>query len=120
LSPFGKLRIKNKIMIRDKTKKEKVIKIITPPVASTKIELDLVKLTEFLVKNKKADWVGGILGGEFGYGCNFKNEVFEMRPFCYDDCECFESGLETHRPDCLLSLPNFKHFESGLEIRWYK
>ena len=34
-------------------KKEKIIKIITPPVASTKIELDLVKLTEFLVKNKK-------------------------------------------------------------------
>ena len=53
-------------------KKEKIIKIITPPVASTKIELDLVKLTEFLVKNKKDKLVGGILGGEFGYAAILK------------------------------------------------
>ena len=50
--------------------KREYIKIITPPVASSNIELDLVKLTKYLVKNKKAEWTGGILGGEFGYGCD--------------------------------------------------
>lgn len=194
-------------------KKEKIVKIITALVASNNIDLDLVKLTEHLVKGKKCEWVGGVLGGEFGYGCNFKNKVFEMRPFYWGECDCgFEKkrdreyekwskknqhakdcyqtlvkkeliekgwkkskfiGLDapkeltwdeqkkiedrirrkyckkfrlsfpagcavhctcdfekrfmeltkrmgSHKPTCSLVLPNFKHYKSGLEIRWYK
>lgn len=40
--------------------------------------------------------------------------------FAYDDCQCFEAGADDHQPDCPVGLPNFKHFKSGLEIRWYK
>lgn len=63
-------------------KGKEIIRIITPPVASSERDLDLIKLTKHLVKMKKCDWVGGLLGGEFVYGCHFKNNVFEMRPFC--------------------------------------
>ncbi len=185
------------------------INIITPPVASTDIELDLVNLTEYLVKNRLAEYVFGLLGGEFGYGTDFKNNIFEMRPFYWGDCTCgwdemvfkephselcYQSLVEKeliekhgfkmsefglidndklnynqknkiedtvrkkyckqfnlsfpggcavhctcehesnfkkwyeknkkggkgHAPDCKMELPNFKHYKSGLEIRWYK
>ena len=33
--------------------KKNIIKIITPPTASTNIDMDLVKLTKYLVKKKK-------------------------------------------------------------------
>lgn len=112
---FDKLKVKKFTM-----KKDKIIKIITPSVASSKIELDLVKLTERLVKTKKCDWVGGILGGEFGYGCDFKNKVFEMRPFYWGECDCGGEKTGKHSQKCSLELPNFKHYKSGLEIRWYK
>lgn len=28
------------------------------------------------------------LGGEYGYGCEYENDVFEMHPFWWGDCEC--------------------------------
>ncbi len=39
---------------------------------------------------------------------HFKNEVFEINPYYWGDDE-----TEAEKP-------NFKHYESGLEIRWYK
>jgi hypothetical protein len=148
------------------------------------------------LKNPEAQ-AHGALGGEYGYGQNFKNEVFEMRPFWWGDCtcgfearnnewieainhapECYQTRiqescfipgsdyetkeghdwgecaceeelckemgltypegsrihctceykpahkkwLETndHSKHCALILPNFFHYESGLEISWYK
>lgn len=58
-------------------------------------------LTEAIVKQDGTKWVGGFLGGEFGYGARWDSEVFLMRPFCWcerDDCpwccgcECPESS----------------------------
>jgi len=103
-----------------KSKHINVIKITTPPIASSGTGLALVRLTEHLVKTKRADWVGGVLGGEFGYGCHFRNKVFEMRPFYWGECDCGCSEDEEHSSKCSLQLPNFKHYKSDLEIRWYK
>ena len=70
---------------------EKII-IVTPPVATSNIDLDLVSLTEYLVKNGNDDGSGGGygLGGEFGYGIDFENEVFIMHHYCWcereDEC----------------------------------
>lgn len=34
---------------------------------------------------------------------------------------CLEWEMKNpHAPDCAPHLPNFRHFESGLEVRWYK
>ena len=101
--------------------KEKIkIKIITPPTASTNIELDLVKLTEYLVKKRGLERVGGILGGEFGYGCDYKNKVFEMRPYYWGECDCGwdefyneDDFKEKHKIDCYQSLVNKELTEKG-------
>lgn len=94
-------------------KKDKIT-IITPPVASISIDLDLVNLTEYLCEKVFKDkWAGGMgLGGQYGYGCNYENDVFMMHPFCWcekDDCKWCNRGE-----------PNFRHKKSGFQIRWYK
>lgn len=102
------------------------IKIILPFRSRGAVEDYLVDLTEALVKSKKAEWVGGFLGGEFGYGCHFKNEVFEMHPEFWGECKCDDPTFtdnelwDKHLPDCPAGWPNFKHFKSGVEIKWYK
>lgn len=64
------------------------------------------------------------MGGEFGYACEFENDVFELHPD-YQHCGCPESESgwsQDHVSDCALAvnLPNFRHKASGLEVRWYK
>lgn len=56
---------------------------------------DLRDLTEALAN---AGWQpsGGFLGGEFGYGAEYENDVFEMHPFHWGDCEC---GYESREWD---------------------
>jgi hypothetical protein len=95
-------------------KEDVIVRVITPPVASTSIDLDLVNLTEYLTKKVfKGKWQGGgLLGGEFGYGCDYENDVFMMHQYCWcdqDNCK-WCNGKE----------PNFRHKKSGLEIKWYK
>ena len=49
----------------------------------------LYKLSEAIAKKTKDNYQGGLLGGEFGYGQDYENEVFKMHPFCWcdkDDC----------------------------------
>lgn len=52
---------------------------------------DLRDLTEALA-NSGWQPSGGALGGEYGYGAEYENDVFEMHPFWWGDCEC---GFET-------------------------
>lgn len=49
----------------------------------------LYELSRMLaIRNPDAQVHGG-LGGEFGYGQDFKNEVFEMHPYIWEaDCTC--------------------------------
>jgi len=95
--------------------KKTILEIITPPTASTNIELDLVKLTEFLCKKLKLESGFG-LGGQYGYGVDYKNEVFEMRPYYWGDCSCNqveESFDEEHQPDCYQTLVDNELIEKG-------
>ncbi len=68
-----------------------------------------------------ADISSGCLGGEFGYGADFVNEVFSMFPYYWGDCAC-PSSWETgdHLEGCPELKPNFEHKKSGLTVDWYK
>jgi hypothetical protein len=67
------------------------VKVILPPVSDDRISNDLVWLTEFLTVNSIAErHLGGLLGGEYGYGVTYENNTFMMHPFCWcdqDDCD---------------------------------
>jgi len=48
-----------------------------------------VELTREICKAGLAEEVGGFLGGKYGYGADFENEVFMMKSFCWcgeEDC----------------------------------
>ena len=52
------------------------------------------------------------LGGQYGYGENFENDVFMMHRYCW--CE---------REDCKWcngDAPNFLHKPTGSTVTWYK
>lgn len=85
---------------------DKVV-IITPPTAESDMDLDLVHLTEFIWRTHHKDEPYGYgLGGEFGYGVEFENDVFSMFPFYWGDCTCGWDdtaqvlGELSHDPDC--------------------
>ena len=64
------------------------MKIVLPECSVDKISSDLRYLTEVLDKHG-ADISGGLLGGTYGYGAYFENDIFMMHPFCWceqDDC----------------------------------
>jgi len=117
------------------------IHFVTPPVASTRIDNDLIKLTQKLTKKIfNGVWQGGgILGGEFGYGVNYENDVFIMHTFCWCDKDacpwCFTPGLSDTKLRSKRAkiakkhggffgeyghAPNFYYKKSKFGIVWYK
>lgn len=76
------------------------------------------------------------LGGEFGYGVIYENDVFSMHPNCWCDSEecpwCSYSNehgryfQERHRVHGAVpefgcgAAPNFWHKPSGFKVWWYK
>lgn len=70
------------------------------------IEEGLYEISKQITLSTGEDNIQGILGGEYGYGVEFKNDIFEMHPFYYDDCSCgFEDESyqwqETHPHDTM-------------------
>lgn len=67
-----------------------------------------------------------------GYMEDFKNDVFEIHPYWWGQCECqaenedhremseeeYGPFWETHFPVCHVMMPNFRF--GTIEIRWYK
>jgi len=119
------------------------IEIITPPIASRDIDLDLVNLTEYLTKKLFAGerQGGGLLGGEYGYGVDYENDVFMMKPYCWcekeDECiwcmmndpkenpnwhKMYNEIKERFGEECANwgSAPQFYFKPSKTWIRWYK
>ena len=92
----------------------------------------LYKLSEAIAKKTGDGYCGGLLGGEFGYGQDYENEVFKMHPFCWcekDDCG-YCAGIGA-MPQMLRDignvkyneserLPNFLYKPSGFKLWWYK
>lgn len=68
---------------------------------------DLYDLSEMLGQLNPEEQAHGLLGGEWGYGQEFDNDVFEMHPYWWGDCECPYEAAEaawdathSHAPDC--------------------
>jgi hypothetical protein len=64
------------------------VKVILPERSQDLISNDLRKLTKAICKKTGADGSGG-LGGEYGYGVNYENDIFMFHPYCWcekDDC----------------------------------
>lgn len=95
------------------------VQIITPPVADQTDALDhgLVALTEAICQ-VTGEESGYGLGGRFGYGENFENEVFMMHRFCWcdgEDCRwCSEDA-------CGCAHTNPRYYLDGKQVSdWSK
>lgn len=87
------------------------IEIIIPKGAETNIELGLVSLTEAIFK-KIGEEDGYGLGGKYGYGADYENDVFMMKRFCWcDEEDCKWCGGD---------YPNFIYKPTNTKIWWYK
>lgn len=72
----------------------------------------LYELSDHLARHNESKQVHGCLGGAYGYGQEFENDVFAMHPYCW--CE---------KDECLLcggDAPNFHYKPSGFKVTWYK
>lgn len=91
----------------------------------------LYVLSELLLRTICSDQSAyGFLGGRYGYGATFENNVFVMAPDC-QDCSCprkpyiNEAGEYwvdeyDHQPACESDRPCFRHKASGVQVDWYK
>lgn len=99
--------------LRNQETGEVIAEMIGPPNALTAgdaLSEGLYALSETIIRGLQPDRDGGGLGGRFGYGANFENDVFMMHPFCWcegEDCLwCSGSGCqsppirEPHRAGC--------------------
>jgi len=87
------------------------LEIVLPERSEDSISESLRELTRQICLKTDDDGSGG-LGGEYGYGCNFENNIFMMHRYCWcerDDC-----------PWCTEESPNFLFKSTGAEIIWYK
>lgn len=108
-----------------------------PPVSHGYVAQSLRELTRAL-QTVTGEGPHGLLGGEFGYGCEYENNVFMMHPFCWceePDCRwcrsCYctieERGSEwitiTKCGNCVeqpARAPNFLYKPTGAKVEWYK
>ena len=97
--------------------------IVLPPRANQSAMLDfgLVALTEAIAQVAPDTLGGGVLGGEFGYGANYENDVFVMRTYYWGDCDCgYEeredkwSAEHRHAPTCYQAELQAAKREAGL------
>src|SRR5271157_1710100 len=72
----------------------------------------LYDLSKRLAEKNPEKQSHGLLGGEFGYGQDFENEVFMMHPYCW----CDQEGCKW----CSEGAPNFEYKKTGFFITWYK
>ena len=79
------------------------ISVVLPERSNDSISEALRELTRFMCENKVGDDCDSSfgLGGDYGYGVNFENDVFMMHRYCWCEqsdcpwcagCECPESA----------------------------
>lgn len=97
------------------------ITIVFPAVDDDVISQALRVLTQHLVEAGH-DASGGMLGGEYGYGAWYENDVFMMHPFCWcmkADCEwCNECLCDVE--ECALYFVDGKPatFDAWMKADW--
>lgn len=114
------------------------------------IEDALCDLTERISEKHPGTIAHGVLGGTYGYGCNYKDDNFIMHPFCWCDlpdcpwcyrCNCERISISLYEEPCdwcksvhkhedngsfspdiypHAGAPNFWDKKTGLRIWWYK
>lgn len=92
--------------------KKVIVRVVLPERSNDTVSNGLRRIVEKLIKKGvgEANEIG--LGGEFGYGVDFENDVFMIHPFCW----CFKEECLW----CSNKKPNFLHKNSESEITWYK
>ena len=105
------------------------VKVILPECSEDAVSDWLRALTEAVCKATGDSGAGG-LGGSYGYGSNYENEVFMLHRFCWCErgdcpwCRCCDCAGEDHCEDSCSSHkepePNFRHKASGATVHWYK
>jgi hypothetical protein len=84
---------------------EAAVQVFIPAGATTDMELGLVRITEAIHALSPDDVAHGCLGGEFGYGAYWSNDVFEMRPYYWGECTCdFEAQYGIPHQDFINTL----------------
>lgn len=102
------------------------VQIVLPPRDRDFLSESLRMLTRAICEAHPEIEGGYGLGGEFGYGETFENDVFSMQRYYWGDCTCgaMDTGPDEPErdcePTCPMQLPNFRHKASGFEVRWYK
>ncbi len=93
------------------------ITLVFPEVSEDLVSQMLRAITKKIDDNGNGEYVQGFLGGDHGYGAHYKNDVFEMRPFYWGDCECTYDTVseewETanpHAQDCYQTLFHDMHY----------
>jgi hypothetical protein len=83
---------------------------------------DLRALTAHLAQTGLVDETRTGLGGQYGYGADFTNDTFEMRPYYWGDCECGHEDAETawldthhHAPTCYQGVIRARGFIDASE-----
>ena len=104
---------------------------IVLPECSDDLVSDLLRHITKAIADATGDETGYGLGGRYGYGENYENDVFMMHRYCWCErsdcawclgCECQWNGdfCETCANDTREAAPNFLHKPSGVGVRWYK
>lgn len=138
--------------IKDAKTGETLIEMIAPPNALTNndaLSEGLYVLSEIIIRGLQPDRDGGGLGGRFGYGADYENDIFMMHPFCWCESKeclwcmiwlsnnenCTEEESRDYRDSQIKTIrekygnwaanlhcgaPHFWHKPSGLQVRWYK
>ena len=91
--------------------------LIFPEVSEDLVSNMMVAITKKIDESGSEIAVQGFLGGEYGYGAHYKNDVFEMRPFYWGDCTCDYDTLRSewedsnsHDDECYQTLFHKMHY----------
>ena len=90
---------------------ETTVHVVLPERSQDEVSEGLRALTKRLEQLGHGPGSYGI-GGQDGYGVDFTNDVFSMRPYCW----CESEGCAW----CGRGAPNFVHKDSYSAVWWYK
>jgi hypothetical protein len=91
--------------------------LVFPEVSEDLVSNMMVAITKKIDESGSEIAIQGFLGGEYGYGAHYKNDVFEMRPFYWGDCTCHYDTVRSvweeknrHTQDCYQTIYHDKHY----------
>lgn len=99
--------------------------LVFPEVSEDLVSNMMVAITKKIDESGSDIATQGFLGGEYGYGAHYKNDVFEMRPYYWGECTCNYDTIvnrweETHdHKYCYQTLFRERHYVNyGADGGW--